>query len=115
MGIHKEVFFVSAIKGNNLLMGKLHSGPRTGGRVSFGVLIYLEWSNLVRINIFGFRWLLDGQLPNLATRDEFMCITFAVSFGVTFAVSFGVTFGVTICDTCLFRHLLSFFGHEMGP
>ena len=53
--------------------------------------MHLEGSNLVKIHNFGFRWLLAGQLPNLATRDEFMCITFAVSFGVTFAVSFGVT------------------------
>ena len=76
--------------------------------------MHLGGSNLVKIHNFGFRCLQAGPLPNLATRDEFMCITFAVSFGVTFAVSFGVTFGVTICDTCLFRHLLSFFGHEMG-
>ena len=53
--------------------------------------MHLEGSNLVKIHNFGFWWLLAGLLPNLATRDEFMCITFAVSFGVTFAVSFGVT------------------------
>ena len=50
--------------------------------------MHLGGSNLVKIHNFGFRWLLAGPLPNLATRDEFMCITFAVSFGVTIFGSF---------------------------
>ena len=56
-----------------------------------GAVIHLGGSNLVEIHNFGFRVLLAGPLQNLATRDEFMCITFAVTFAVTFRVTFGVT------------------------
>ena len=57
----------------------------------------LKGPNLVQMDVFGFQGLLRGLLPNLATRDEFMCI---VSFGVTNVItiltSFFISIGVTI-------------------
>ena len=36
--------------------------------------MHLEGSNLVKIHSFGFRWLLAGPLPNLATRGLYICL-----------------------------------------
>ena len=35
--------------------------------------MHLEGSNLVKIHSFGFRWLLAGLLPNLATGGQ-LCL-----------------------------------------
>ena len=40
----------------------------------WGAVMHLGGSNLVKIHNFGFRWLLAGPLPNLATRGLYICL-----------------------------------------